>query len=207
LSQRWFITSDPHLDHAGILRHCAFTRPFPNVDEMNDFIVTNWNHDVGKKDNVIIVGDVCFNHHDKWLSMLNGNKWLVNGNHDKMSLEIKKKHFKRVCDVMYRKINGRRFFFCHYACISWPKKFSDCIMIHGHSHGRIPEDGHTLRCDVSMDVWGMRVVPVEVIIAKMEAKDPYPEYGPDDYAEMHARIVKLAQENMKFMGRFVRRFK
>ena len=55
-----FVTADPHLDHPGILKHCATTRPYQTLDGMNEDIVSKWNDDVGKHDQVIIIGDFAW---------------------------------------------------------------------------------------------------------------------------------------------------
>ena len=41
-SMRW-ATSDHHWGHRNILRYCAATRPFPDVDEMNAQLIARWN--------------------------------------------------------------------------------------------------------------------------------------------------------------------
>ena len=80
---RWW-TSDHHFGHANIIRYC--TRPFADVDEMNDAMVDRWNDVVADSDEVWIIGDLVMgaltenlSHH---VSRLRGRKILVPGNHD-----------------------------------------------------------------------------------------------------------------------------
>ncbi len=79
-----FLISDMHFGHANIIKY--ENRPFTNVDEMDTTLISNWNKAVGKGDKVFILGDVSFYNKEKTKSifeMLNGNKILILGNHDK----------------------------------------------------------------------------------------------------------------------------
>lgn len=50
----WFI-GDTHFNHTNIIQYCD--RPFTNVEEMNDYIIQQWNSVVGKNDTVYHLGD------------------------------------------------------------------------------------------------------------------------------------------------------
>lgn len=43
-----YFTSDLHLGHANIIRHC--NRPFSSVEEMDDALIDNWNAKVTNAD-------------------------------------------------------------------------------------------------------------------------------------------------------------
>jgi len=79
-----FYTSDLHFSHKNI---CAYTgRPFDNVEEMNEGVVSNWNAVVDPSDRVYIVGDVAMGKVVDTLptvTRLNGYKILILGNHDR----------------------------------------------------------------------------------------------------------------------------
>ena len=83
-SVKW-LTSDLHIGHANI---CAYTgRPYSSVDEMNEDIVRRWNSKVASDDEVWVLGDVAMGKIDLsllYISQLNGTKYLVPGNHDRM---------------------------------------------------------------------------------------------------------------------------
>lgn len=80
-----FLTSDLHLGHANI---CQYTgRPYGSVDDMNDDLVSRWNDVVSSADEVWILGDLCMGKLDvslTYVSLFNGTKYLVPGNHDRM---------------------------------------------------------------------------------------------------------------------------
>ena len=80
-----FFTSDCHFDHANIIKYCS--RPFETAEEMNRQLILNWNKVVSWDDTVFILGDFCFGQRTRWekiLPQLNGYKYLVLGNHDKL---------------------------------------------------------------------------------------------------------------------------
>lgn len=78
-----FFISDHHFHHRNIIRYCD--RPFVNVTEMDEHMITMWNSVVGPDDRVIHGGDFMLCGIDKTTAMLqrlNGYKVLVRGNHD-----------------------------------------------------------------------------------------------------------------------------
>lgn len=79
-----FYTSDLHFSHQNIITYS--NRPYGSVDEMNRTLIDNWNKVVDYNDKVMILGDVCMGKRDQSLplvGLLNGQKTLVCGNHDR----------------------------------------------------------------------------------------------------------------------------
>ncbi len=82
----YFFTADLHFDDKNIILY--ENRPFENVNEMNNKLVENWNSVVSINDEVYVVGDFGGNgREENILSMLNGVKYIVKGNHDIRSNE------------------------------------------------------------------------------------------------------------------------
>ena len=104
-------------------------------EEMNQILIQNYNAVVHKNDTVYILGDIS--HHlpmdraNELISRLNGKKILIKGNHDKKDdLEL----FEEICDFKTVSLNGLYFALMHYPMLSWPKKNSGSIQLHGHIH-------------------------------------------------------------------------
>lgn len=79
----WF-TSDLHFGHTNVIAYSS--RPFADVDAMNEAIVTRWNERVSPTDTVWVLGDVALGRIADTLplvKLLNGTKVLVAGNHDR----------------------------------------------------------------------------------------------------------------------------
>ena len=80
-----YFIGDCHFDHFNIIKYCK--RPFSNVEEMNSFMIDKWNETVSPEDTVYYLGDISYGRDSRgpgyWLSLLNGNKILIKGNHDR----------------------------------------------------------------------------------------------------------------------------
>lgn len=169
-----FVIADTHLDHPHILEYCP--RGVSTIEEMNEMLVTNWNSRVSTRDTVIIVGDLAFKNHRKWLGRLRGRKILVKGNHDDMSQEIYSQCFITVKDIYIRSFEKTSAVFCHYAMRAWPFKAAGAIHLYGHSHGRLPEIMTERACDCGCDIWNYFPQPIDVFFNKLNAR-PVPELG------------------------------
>ncbi len=159
-----FFTADTHFDHAGILRHCK--RPFADVKEMNEVLMQRWNDMVKPGSTVYIIGDFAFKNHAWFLHRLNGKKILIEGNHDKMSVEVKNL-FREVHPFLRRRFNGKDVTLCHYSMNTWASSVHGAWHLYGHSHGRLKE-GDSLSFDVGTDMWDYTPVPLELVEYKMK---------------------------------------
>lgn len=79
-----YFIADTHFFHENIILSCD--RPFSNVEEMNNTMITNWNNRIKNNDDVYILGDMFFRADIKeinnTLKQLKGKKYLIHGNHD-----------------------------------------------------------------------------------------------------------------------------
>ena len=78
-----FFIADTHFGDGNIIVY--ENRPFGNTEEMDRVIMENWNNTVSENDMVFVVGDFSFHDTEKTSEIchsLNGEKFLVMGNHD-----------------------------------------------------------------------------------------------------------------------------
>ena len=212
----WF-TSDLHLGHRGIIT--MQNRPFDSVEEMNRDLVRNFNAFVHKGDSVYILGDIC--HHMKVeeaneiISGLHGEKYLLIGNHDK---KYDPGLFREMRDFMTVSLNGRYFALMHYPMLSWPKKNSGSIHLHGHIHARQDynlknrEEG-ILRYDVGVDANQFTPVSLQQILAFFDGCSNLSESSRDEFhdrleeARLWAEDVGYTEEDIPNIIDEVRRKK
>ena len=169
-----FYTSDLHLFHNNVIK--LNNRPFQDMDEMVKFIVNKWNAKVKNCDLVRIIGDVGYpkNKQDvenviKILSILNGDKELVTGNHDTKFLKEKsfRKLFKKISLYDYAKDGKRKVVLFHYPIEEWNGYHNGSYHLFGHVHGN--EDNLKQidrRFNVGMDVNGFVPVTLDELITK-----------------------------------------
>ena len=80
-----YIVSDLHIQHKNSL---TWRTQFSSVEEMNQTIIDNWNKTVQPEDTVYNLGDEFLgdaSSAQKILASLNGNKFLIRGNHSTKS--------------------------------------------------------------------------------------------------------------------------
>lgn len=78
-----YYIADCHFGHAAVLKFDH--RPFADIQQMEESMVTLWNAAARKEDTVYILGDFCWGKKDEWIRILrrlNGQKVLIQGNHD-----------------------------------------------------------------------------------------------------------------------------
>lgn len=168
--QIWF-TSDNHIHHRNILKHCPKRQNICSAKDENDveawdkWMIDKWNSTIGKKDIVYILGDFIFGSQEsarKALQNLHGKKFLILGNHDK-GVDKLENYFEQITQqklVTFKKSNfdfldeDFQVFMCHYPMVTWASKHYGVINTHGHCHGRLDdynEASTDLRVDVGID--------------------------------------------------------
>lgn len=180
----WF-TSDTHFDHANIIRYC--NRPFSNVDEMNETIIKNWNSLVKPDDDIYHLGDFSMSKDwSKWfyfLSRLNGNIYLIRGNHDNKKvldiLETKTTNLVWVKDYFEFSIanpfdkNKIVIIMMHYAMRVWNRSHHGSFHLYGHSHGGLTEDSIARSMDIGVDTNNFKPYSLEEIYKRLSKKTGY----------------------------------
>lgn len=83
LIMKVFFIADTHFGDSNILRY--ENRPFSSTVDMDNALIHNWNNIVSEEDKVFLVGDFSahgFGKSREICHQLNGEKFLVMGNHD-----------------------------------------------------------------------------------------------------------------------------
>lgn len=172
---RTFFISDMHFGHANIMKYS--NRPFKTVEEMDSTIIKNWNEKVTNNDRVFILGDICMDRSsetvDKIMPKLNGQKFLIKGNHDYF-LDNKStlKYFGWVKDHYKLNINGHKVVLFHYPILDWDCKFHGAVHCYGHIHNNTTFD-IGLAYNVGVDVNDFKPISWEEICEKLKIPPIY----------------------------------
>lgn len=172
---RVLFTSDSHFGHCGIINICQ--RPFHDVRDMEDALISNWNAIVGEQDIIWHLGD--FAHHCDWprlcaiFDRLRGQKFLILGNHDDDATRALPWQAPPapMAEIV---VDKTRLVLCHYAMRDWPGRHRGAINLFGHAHGRLP--GTSQSADVGVDAWGFCPVSLAQIQQRL-ANQPFIEDG------------------------------
>lgn len=175
-----FFTGDTHYGHSRIIEYSH--RPFDDVDEMNEMLIQNWNSVVKPGDLVYHLGDFALcdaEHSTKIVKRLNGQKYLVFGNHDKALRKDKSflGHWIWAKDMADITVGSQRIVLLHYAMLVWNQSHRGAWQLHGHSHGSLEESPNRLQADVGVDCWNQFPVSFDELAKKMAKKN----YKPVDH--------------------------
>ena len=131
-----YYISDTHFGHERIIS--LANRPFANVQEMDAFIIQNWNNKVKRGDLVYHLGDFAWYSVDEYRRKLNGQIILVYGNHDWRRLQNNPKQwFVKVDNYLLVKDGEFKLVLCHYPIWSWHGMFKEWIHLYGHIHEKV----------------------------------------------------------------------
>ena len=202
---KW-LTADTHFNDPNIIKNA--NRPFASVEEMNETLIANWNACVKPTDEIFCIGDFARAAGLKdmpavsaILSRLNGQKWLIMGNHDrKRKAIVNNPHWHKVVDYHEFKVNmGRehrqRFILFHNACRTWTNSHRGSYMCHGHSHGQLSDVGGKT-VDVGVDCHNFKPISVYEV-------DAYMYHRPittNDHHKVVNPFTQLPVEALRFLS-------
>ena len=173
-----FFTADHHFGHTNVIRLC--NRPFATADVMDETLIRNWNAIVSTTDEVYILGDFTMKpaaEAHRYLTCLNGRKYLIRGNHDKF---LKGKgfdpfmgDFEWIKDYHQLNIDGKRFVLFHYPILEWANYYRGSIHLYGHVHNsetsaKLLEGLKGLAFNVGVDVNDYKPVSIMEILRRAD---------------------------------------
>lgn len=141
---RYYI-ADCHFYHAQ-LNTMMDKRGFSTVEEMNEYMIKQWNSKVKKKDEVVILGDLSLGtaeETNELLQRLNGRLYMIMGNHDRF---LKNKAYdtsRFVWIKPYEELHDkkRKVILCHYPIMCYNGQYKcdkdgnpTAYMLYGHVH-------------------------------------------------------------------------
>lgn len=199
MARRTWVTADTHLgEHEAIAR---FRRPFADVREMDEAILDRLNARVGRRDELLHLGDVFGAL--EWESkgarqdarrMLGRIRCrhvtLVLGNKDPDRRSFRAMFRSALGSVTVRARGpagerGPRVVCHHYPLRQWRGMWDGALHLHGHAHGSLPDLGRST--DVGVDRWEFTPVPLDELVALLAVR-PVPRMP-----EMGARAAGGAQ--------------
>ncbi len=180
----WF-TADTHFGHAAILRHQIDTRPFDNLEQMENKIIDNINELVMPQDTLYHLGDFC------WKNSMLGHYRnrikckriiLIRGNHEAKGMDKLRSTFSEVYDLRKVKVEEQEIVLCHYAMRVWNKSHHGVWHLYGHSHGSLPDEDNSKSFDVGVDCWDLKPISMSQVRDEMSTRSwcPVDHHGEEE---------------------------
>lgn len=169
-----FFTADQHFGHTSVIKY--MDRPFSSTDEMHEIMIENHNKTVKPGDRIYHIGDFAWGDHNKYLSRLKGNNYLIKGNHDHLRRLKEPLLFREVYDVKLLKVNGMLIWLSHYAHRVWPQSPYGSFHLYGHSHGMMEGFGRSM--DVGVDSFNFTPVSLEDVASRLNKIDLFMDHHP-----------------------------
>lgn len=190
--QKIFFTSDLHFGHRNVISFC--NRPFINEKDMGSKLIENWNSVVGENDIIFVLGDTFWFNDSraikKVLNSLNGEIYILPGNHDDFSsyhrVNNPKIHLCEDIAVLWLESEDNRWskkiieiWMSHYPMMTWPHREKGAYQCFGHIHSKIGgRNGdmdqdlplHWNQVDVGCDFWDYKPVSLEHLLMYMQLK-------------------------------------
>ena len=214
-----YFTSDLHFGHKNILKFSG--RPFVDINHHDHSLKNNNNEMVSDSDEIYDFGDVGYRCPPKYIAemlrTMNGKRTIILGNHDKSLRQAYKQGLLKDMlksgkleivggeSVIYDntlivskilRVQGKMILMSHYSYRTWPSAFKGSIMLHGHSHGNLPELQQVKNFDVGVDLWNYYPVSLDRILKKCKIIDAQKQSGfedgdPDTRKQISDRNLKI----------------
>jgi calcineurin-like phosphoesterase family protein len=166
MSRDIWLISDTHFGHENILKFrdggpdgpLIRGSMFDSVDQMDEYMIHQWNTYVKPGDIVYHLGDLFFGDKDKFLKnfkKLHGAKRLIVGNHDDIKWIAKHELFQKI--MMWRMFPEHGMLLTHvpvHDTVLFEGRFKghDALNVHGHIHQNpSPTEKHKCVCVEQID--------------------------------------------------------
>lgn len=197
---RYYI-ADLHFFH-GTLNDKMDCRGFASAEEMNCYMINQWNKRVRSCDEVVILGDFSIgkaNDTNQILEQLNGTLYLIEGNHDQYLKrgEFHAHRFKWIKPYAEIYDNRRKVILCHYPIICYNGQYRldekdrpKTYMLYGHVHDTIDQrlveqfQKETRKTEREMFKIGVRNIPCNMLNCFCMYSD-YVPWTLDEWIQFH----------------------
>jgi len=161
----FYVVSDTHFSHVNIIKYCS--RPFNNVDVMNETMYNNWCDKLENDDDLIFFlgdfanGDLKKNAKVFW-DELPGTKYFIKGNHDLADNGIE------MFDEVLVHFNNKRILLTHIPNSSKSKQYD--FIFHGHIHNNgtpTPLPNNMINFSVEVNDYAPVLITTEFLNNKM----------------------------------------
>jgi calcineurin-like phosphoesterase family protein len=168
MSDTWII-SDTHFGHANVLNfkdddgNLIRGARFSSMEEMDEYMVDQWNSVVKDGDKVYHLGDVYFGQGHQILHRLKGQKRLILGNHDNGKDQKLLQHFGKV--YVWRMFPEFNILLTHVPVHDNSLQTKTKWNVHGHLHQNLINDARYF--NVSVEQINYTPIHIEDVVSRL----------------------------------------
>lgn len=155
--------SDLHYNHENAIYHSS--RPFKNVEEMNEYILITLRNTLKPEDMLFTLGDIfwkCdYEKIEEFVDTIPCPWYFILGNHENENIfkfEPLRNKLIKIGDIFDTLVkdgeDNYNIIMSHYPIESWPRAHYGSIHLHGHCHGSkdsYNNENNLLRMDIGFD--------------------------------------------------------
>lgn len=165
-----YFTANQQFGRKGAIK--AYQRPFTSIEEMNDYLIDNWNSTVEPNDIVFVLGNLTWDPEtaEMIIQNLNGNIILLPGEWDGAMQDLIEttKPDITLIDNAIKLEKKLKLCMSYWPLETWPNKKLGWSSIIGHP-GKSFKTNHKInRINVSCDYWDYKPVQVKRILQLFE---------------------------------------
>lgn len=157
-----FVTSNQQFGRPGAIK--ANSRSFEDVEEMNEYMIAQWNSVVSDGDTVFVLGNFAWQPEicELLIEQLNGSIYVMNGEWDQATQDVIK--LKNTEPKLHFLVEGIRHLanakavLSYWPLLDWPKRKQGTVSFIGHSNKAHKTDHKKKVVNVSCDRWDFKPV-------------------------------------------------
>ena len=171
-----YVTSNQQFGRPGAIK--AYGRPFADVEEMNQYMISQWNSVVTPEDTVFVIGNFVWDPEtaERVARQLNGKIFVIPGEWDRAIKDITTDDdFTDQFKVTYmaigiKEVRALNSVLTYWPMVEWPKKNKGWISYFGYPNKKYPSDHKKNIVNVACDYWDFK--PVDIVKVNTLYKDP-----------------------------------
>lgn len=162
-----YFTSNQQFGRPSAIRD--FTRPFENVEEMNQSLIASWNSTVKLDDIVYVLGNFAWDPTtaEDIIKKLNGTIIFVQGEHDSAIVDLAKRkvmpHHAALIEPLFTS-NVDKISLSYWPLYEWPGKSKGYYHFFGYPNKKYKTDHKKRMVNVSCDFWSYKPKSLDSIM-------------------------------------------
>lgn len=172
-----FVTSNQQFGRPGAIR--SYKRPFENVEEMDAYLIKQWNSVVKEGDAVFVLGNFAWEPEktEDLMNVLKGNIYVLEGEWDRATADISKmkgdKSYKKLSHVSdgIKTLASIKSVFSYWPLTEWPRKKKKYVSFVGHPSKKYKSDHNKRTVNVTCDYWDFKPIEAQNLVKLYEDPD------------------------------------